>query len=172
MEYSPYQDSYYQPRRKSVPEILIEHILVSITAVFFIVLGFVIVSMAISSIDNTSVSYKSYTETFDTTAGGTVYYTSNPILSSITITRYWTANSTTGTMDSSRYSYDDDDGSITISPSSQLTGVEYITVTATADVSEAPYETFFSTLGIGLIIGSIATLFGIIGYSYYRNNYY
>jgi len=170
MEYSPdYNGGYYQPRRKSVPEILIENILVSIIAIFIIVLGFLIVTMSMSSIDSSSVPYKTYSNSFDTTSGATTYYVANPLLSGISITRHWTANDTTGTIDSSHISYSADQGSVTISPASQLTGINVITVSATVDVSEPPYETFFSALGIGLVIGAVATLFGIIGYSYYKN---
>jgi hypothetical protein len=172
MEYSPYQDSYYQPRRKSVPEVLIEHILISVVSVFIIVLGFLMVAMSMSTIDdNTSVPYKTYDSTFDATGLGLptdTIYPANPLLTSITITRRGSVNGTWCSYASSYYTYDDDHGAIILT-TAPLVGFDALRVQATVDVATAPYETFFSTLGIGLIIGSIMVMFGIVGYAYYKN---
>ena len=161
MEYTP---EYYQPRRKSVPEILIENILISIVAIFIIVLGFLIVSMSMSTVDNAS-DYKTYSHTFPASGGfPELVYTASPMLTSITLQRYdgaaWVV------VPPASYSFDDTYGTITIPGPLVATTWQ---VDGTLDYAAPPYEAFFSTLGIGLIIGSIATIFGIIGYAYYKN---
>ena len=161
MEYSP---EYYQPRRKSVPEILIENILISIVAIFIIVLGFLIVSMSMSTVDNAS-DYKTYSASFPASGGfPELIYTAKPMLKSITLKSY---DGMWHTVLPAGYSFDATYGTITIP--GPFVGVTTWQVDGTLDYAAPPYEAFFSTLGIGLIIGSIATIFGIIGYAYYKN---
>jgi hypothetical protein len=162
MEYSPQYD--YQPRRKSVPEVLIENILISIVAVFIIVLGFLMVAMSMSTIDNSS-DYKTYSQTFTATGSfPELIYTSSPMLTSITLQYY---DGAWHTVLAAGYTFDDTYGTITVP--GPYVGATTWQVDGTLDYATPPYETFFSVLGIGLVIGAIATIFGIIGYAYYKN---
>jgi hypothetical protein len=172
MEYSPQYD--YQPRRKSVPEVLIENILISIVAVFIIVLGFLMVAMSMSTID-TSYDYKSYEFTIAVNPsmavggafGATPFYTSNPLLINLVV-QEWKVGGAVNTIPPAKYTYDGDDTTVTIDNGEWISS-DYVRISADIDVATAPYETFFSVCGIGLIIGSIATIFGLIGYAYYKN---
>lgn len=169
MEYSPQYD--YPPRRKSVPEVIIENILISIIAVFLIVLGFLMLAMTTTTIDSTPIPYKTFTNTYSIPSliQTQVIYTGNPLLINLVVTQHnvgpdtWTTTPTVG------YSYSSDTSALTVF-AAPAWNVNFIRINATVDITSVPYEDFFSILGIGLIIGSIATLFGIVAVSYYKNN--
>jgi len=165
MEYSSDYNGYYQPRRKTVPEILIENILISIICVFIIVLGFLMVAMSMSTVDNAS-HYKTYSASFPASGGfPELIYTQKPMLTSITLQYY---DGAWHTVPAAGYSFDHTYGTITVP--GPFVGATTWQVDGTLDYATPPYETFFSVCGIGLIIGAITSIFGIIGFSYYKNS--
>jgi hypothetical protein len=170
MEYSPDYSSY-QPRRKSVPEIIIENILISIIAVFLIVLGFLMLAMTTTTIDTqTVIQYKTFTNTYSipNLISPQVIYTGNPLLTGLIVTQHNVGPDTWTVIPTFGYSYDGDTSALTVY-AAPIWNVNFIRINASVDVTEVPYEDFFSILGIGLVIGAIATLFGIVGYNYYKN---
>lgn len=164
----------YQPQQeppKSQVEVILENIIKSVVCIFIIVIAFFLVTLLVSMLNTqTAVQYCNYSDDFaiSNPTLGTTIYTSNPLLSSITVHKYNSSNLTYGGVDSADWTYDADYTSIVVNAGSLEHFITGLRVNAQTEYSESPHLSVLTMWSISLIIMSIAGIFGLFAYNKYQ----
>lgn len=159
---------YQEPQQG--PIVIIDNIIKASVCVLLIAVCFVLVIMVTSTIDNQgAVQFSNYTDDFaiSNPLMNQVVYTSNPHLDNIVVTKHNSSNGTFGGVPTGDWSFDDDTTALEITTGLEHT-IDFVRIDATTTYSTPPTLSVFTTIAIALIIMSLASIFGIVGYSQYR----
>lgn len=162
-----------QPQQdpQPTPITIIDNIIKSAVCIFLIVISFFVIVLVVSMLNNqTAIPYTEYSNDFSVsnpTLGATVY-TSNPLLSSLTVQKYNSSNTTWAGVDSADWTYNTDSTQLDINAGSLAWDITLVRVSANTDYAESPHLSVLTMWSISLIIMSIAGIFGLFAYSRYQ----
>ena len=162
----------YQPQQEPQPTpiAIIDNVIKAGVSLFIIALGFFLVIMVVSMLDNQgAVQFANYTDDFAISSPlmNQVVYTSNPHLDNIVVTKHNSSNGTFGGVPAGDWSFDDDTTALEITTGLEHT-IDFVRIDATTTYSTPPTLSVFTTISIALIILSLAGIFGIFSYSQYK----
>ena len=152
----------------TTPEIILNNILIGVICVFLIVVGFFAVTMITATLDRQeAVQFRTFEKQFDITNPllAQVVYTSNPLLKTITLTKYNSSNKSYGGVPSTDWTYDDYDTSIEVNAGALEHTITALKVNANTNYSVVPTESVLTGWAIALIVMGIGGIFGILAYS-------
>jgi len=173
MVYPEQYEAQYEPP-KSPTEVILGNIIRGAICIFFIAIGFFIIVLIVSVLNTgTGIQYTNYTGDFaisDPLISQTIY-TSNPLLSHITVKRYNSSNLTYGNLDTAFWTFSTDTSAIDITG-----GMNHFDTTlrvdALTDYAESPHLSVLTAWSLALIIIAIAGIFGLVGWRHYDNQRY
>ena len=170
----PQEYEQYQEPPKSPTEVILGNIIRGVICIFLIAISFFIIVLIVSTLNTgTGIQYTNYTGDFaisDPLTPQTIY-TSNPLLSHMTVKRYNSSNLTYGNLDTAFWTFNSDTSAIDI-----VGGMNHfdtsLRVDALTDYAESPHLSVRTAWSLSLIIHAIAGIFGLVGWRHYNNQQY
>jgi len=164
----------YQEPPKSPTEVIIGNIIRAVICIFIICVAFFVLVLLVSVLDTgTGIQYTNYTGDFpiNDPLVTNVVYTSNPLLSHMTVKHYNSSNLTFGNVDATFWTFDTSTSAVTISG-----GLNHfdssVRIDALTDYAESPHLSVLTAWSLSLIILAIAGIFGLVGWRHYDNQRY
>ena len=121
----------------------------------------------------TAVPFVNYTNDFaiNDPLVTNVVYTSNPLLSSMTVKKYNSSNATFGNVDTAFWTYSTTTTAVTITGDMNHFD-NSVRIDALTDYAETPVLSVMTVAALSLIILAIAGIFGLVGWRHYNRNQY